>query len=63
MDAELIEEIKKNIKSKAEQKKEKSKVNNKYKYAIDKLSKAFEKENNISEHEADSMVLGIAYFK
>lgn len=58
-----IEQIKKDIKSKTEQKKLKKKINSKYKYAVAKLSKAFEKDNKISEHEVDSIVLGIAYFK
>jgi len=36
---------------------------NKFDYRVKKLSKQFEEETGISEHIADAIVLGIAYFK
>jgi crossover junction endodeoxyribonuclease RuvC len=55
--------IEKEIKNKKELPSEKKKINGKFKYAVSKLSGEFEKETGISEHIADSMVLGIAFFK
>jgi hypothetical protein len=55
--------IEKEIKNKKDQVAEKKKINGKFKYAVSKLSGEFEKETGISEHIADSIVLGIAYFK
>jgi len=55
--------IEKEIKKKSEQKIAKKKANGRCKYQIDKLSKQFEEETGISEHIADAIVLGIAYFK
>ena len=55
--------IEKEIKDKKKQAEEKKKINGKFKYAVSKLSAEFEKNGGISEHVADSIVLGIAYFK
>lgn len=55
--------IEKEIKKKTEKKAAKSKANGKFNYRLNKLSIGFEKETGISEHSADAIVLGIAYFK
>jgi len=55
--------IEKSKRKKIEQKIAKRKVNTKFNYQVNKLSKQFEKETKISEHHADSMVLGEAFFK
>ena len=55
--------IEKEIKKKTEKKAAKSKANGKFNYQVNKLSIQFEEKTTVSEHQADSMVLGIAYFK
>ena len=45
------------------QKKNKELTKNKFDYKVGKLSKEFEEVVKLSEHQADSMVLGLAYFK
>jgi len=54
--------IEKEIKEKKKQTEEKKKINGKFKYAVSKLSGEFENVG-ISEHQADAIVLGIAFFK
>ena len=57
-----IKTTEKEVKDKKKQVEEKKKINGKFKYAASKLSEEFEKVG-ISEHQADAIVLGIAYFK
>jgi len=45
------------------QKKAKQLTRNQFDYRVKKLSENFEKEINLSEHQADSIVLGLAYFR